>query len=334
MYFGLFGYLAYLLSRLLTAMGSLVAWPFDPMARVESPFWMTIALVVWVLIARGLLLGIAAWLQPHPLQALAQWSNTIWGLQERPELFYRRVSELLQVRLQEVGAQIVLENADAPSTAASSTPPTALHGIRLNWHRLLSYRSHFFFARQPYLQVRYRHLTYYLYASPLPGGFFVSTWLFSKHTNAQNNPLKMGLLLWRLNRMTLFEADAIEMFHLALQRAVFDVVDDYCRELALPPLDDLARRPVLHGFYARTKGASQSLGAYVTPAPMATSPVVAPSAVNTTLPFEAPLPPHPAIPPTPASPATPQNNDSGPGTIPRDKTPSPYVPVRPKRMTL
>jgi hypothetical protein len=217
-----------------------------------------------------LLLAFLSWWQPRALLAQVQWSHAMWNLEEDADRFYARLFNLLESRL-----------AARPLPFSSlSIGPCSLFATRT----LLG-------GEALYLQANYRHLTYYVYACPMPGGLYVSTWLFSKMAGWENHPLLKWLLLWRLYRMTLFGFDALEMFHLTVHGAVLDLLDDYARERGLAPLDEVARRPVLHGFYAKQKGVT-SLPA----APASGTVVAAPAPAITRLPFEAP-PELPIVPP-------------------------------------
>lgn len=219
-----------------------------------------------------LVLAFLSWWQPRALSAQAQWSHAMANLEEDADLFYARLYALLEARL-----------AARPLPFSSlSIGPCSLFATRT----LLG-------GEALYLEANYRHLTYYVYACPMPGGLYVSTWLFSRMAGWEGHPLLKWLLLWRLYRMTLFGFDALEMFHLTVHGAVLDLLDDYSRERGLPPLDEAARRPVLHGFYARRKGAMPVISAPASgtaPIPTSLSP--------TRLPFEAP-PELPVVPPTP-----------------------------------
>lgn len=229
-----------------------------------------------------LVLAFLSWGQPRALFALAQWSHAMPGLDEDADQFYARLFRLLEGRL---GARPLPFSSLTIGPSHLWATRTLLGGEAL------------------YLQARYQHLTYYVYACPMPGGLYVSTWLFSSMAGWEDHFLLKWLLLWRLYRMTLFGYDAIEMFHLTVHGALMDLLDDYSRERGLPLLDEMARRPVLHGFYARSKGlaalpgaaavaAAPTSGALPATAPAAPArlpfePIIAPPAVSgSALPFE------------------------------------------------
>ncbi len=238
------------------------------------------------------LLGLAllSWRQPRALFALAQWSHAVAGLDEDAELFYARLFRLLEDRLE----------ARPLPFSSLSMGPCPLFATRTLWGGTVTY-----------LQVRYQHLTYYVYACPMPGGLFVSTWLFSSMAGWEERPLLRWLLMWRLYRMTLFGSDCLEMFHLTVHGAVLDLLNDYTRERSLPPLDAAASRPVLHGFYARRKGVVAASGVPASgtlPGPLP-SPAPPPSPAR--LPFEPPD--GRAIIPSPPSAPLPFEGRSGSG---------------------
>ncbi len=219
-----------------------------------------------------LVLAMLSWGQPRALLALAQWSHAMPGLDEDADQFYARLFQLLEGRL---GARPLPFSSLTIGPSHLWTTRTLLGGEAL------------------YLQARYQHLTYYVYACPMPGGLYVSTWLFSSMAGWEEHPLLKWLLLWRLYRMTLFGYDAIEMFHHTVHGALMDLLDDYSRERGLPPLDEMARRPVLHGFYAKGKGlaalpATQTSEALpAAPARLPFEPIIAPPAASgSALPFE------------------------------------------------
>ena len=186
-----------------------------------------------------LVLSRLSWGQPRALFALAQWSHTLGSIDEDADRFYARLFGLLEARL---------DARPLPFSSLSLGPRrlfatcTALGGDAL------------------YLEARYRHLTYYVYACPTPGGLFVSAWLFSSMAGWEEHPLLKWLLLWRAYQMTLFGADCVEIFHHTVHGALLDLLDDYARERGLPPLDAVARQPVLHGFYVRRRGVATMPG--------------------------------------------------------------------------
>lgn len=235
--------------------------------------WFSLLLLGLVL----LVLAFLSWGQPRALFALVQWSQAMPNLDEDAAQFYARLFQLLEGRL---GARPLPFSSLTIGPSHLWATRTLLGGEAL------------------YLQARYQHLTYYVYACPMPGGLYVSTWLFSSMAGWEEHPLLKWLLLWRLYRMTLFGYDAIEMFHLTVHGTLMDLLDDYSRERGLPLLDEVARRPVLHGFYARSKGVAALPSA---PAAVALPPVVPTMpAAAARLPFEAPAE-LPLVPPAPAS---------------------------------
>jgi len=220
-----------------------------------------------------LLLAFLSWGQPRALFALAQWSHAMPLLDEDAQTFYARLFGVLEARL---GAR-----------------PLPFHSLSIGPSHLWATRN-LLGGESLYLQARYQHLTYYVYACPMPGGLYVSTWLFSSMAGWEEHPLLKWLLMWRLYRMTLFSFDSLEMFHHTVHGAVMDLLDDYSRERGLPPLDEVARRPVLHGFYAKSKGV-----AAVAATPTSGALPIAGSPSPARLPFETPVAspaPQPALP--------------------------------------
>src|SRR5205823_6124746 len=92
-----------------------------------------------------LLLGLAllSWRQPRALFALAQWSYVMENLEEDAELFYARLFALLEGRLE--------------------ARPLPFSSLSLGPCPLFATRT-LFGGSAIYLQVRYGHLTYYVYA--------------------------------------------------------------------------------------------------------------------------------------------------------------------------
>jgi len=108
--------------------------------------------------------------------------------------------------------------------------------------------------------VRYQDLSYFVYATPAPGGLHVSTWLFSKHELWQQHPLLKWLVAFHLTQMTLFQFDIMRLFHGVVQGALGTVIDELRREQGLLPLESYERRPVLSGFYASMCYGSSAAG--------------------------------------------------------------------------
>lgn len=195
----------------------------NPAGLVHLPYYCNLPL--WLLI--GILVA-RAWRQPRALQSSGHQPEFLPGFTEGPERFYAKVYERLQADL---------EASQLPFGRLSFGP-----------RRLFS-RPNPFSPRCVYLEVRYRELSYLVYALPSVGGLHISSWLFSKHERMAEHPLLKWVLWWRLSRMTLFQYDIMSLFHALVSGAVNAVIDELRAEQGLRPLEAYERRPVLRGFY-------------------------------------------------------------------------------------
>jgi hypothetical protein len=179
-----------------------------------------------------LLLACFGWGQPRIGQSIAQWGKSVDSLDEPADLFYARVYQRLRENLTAAGL---------PDSRVGFGPG-----------HLFANRT-IFGARPQYLMVRYSHLTIYLYAFRLPQGLYVSYWAFSKYTLWQDHPILKWVLFWRMYQMTLYQFDLMDMCLATINGALHEVIDEYCEERGLKPLEEFERRPVLQGFYAKYK---------------------------------------------------------------------------------
>lgn len=184
-----------------------------------------------------LLLGCIAWNQPRVTDRVWHWHQTITGLEEAPDRFYAQVHQGLQAGLQ-VRHLPLGGMGFGPSTLFETR--SILHG------------------RPLYLEARYKHATFYLYAAPTPAGFFVSEWMFSKYITWMSHPILKWFSVFYFSRQTLFQFDAVLMFGESIHATVLQVLDTYLEEADLQPLDEFERRPILHAFYSGTPGAMNS----------------------------------------------------------------------------
>lgn len=201
-----------------------------------------------------LLLACFGWGQPRIALAIEHWGKPINGLDEPHDLFYARLYQRLKERLTQAGLP--------DSTVGFG--PGHLFGNRT-----------IFGARPGYLIVRYSHLTIYVYAYRLPGGLYVSYWAFSKYTLWAEHPILKWLVFWRQYQMTLYQFDVTDMCLLTIHGALHEVIDEYCAERGLRPLEEFERRPVLQSFYAKYKQGNLPQNAYVMPLQGASLPVSA-----------------------------------------------------------
>ena len=226
-----------------------------------------------VLVAVGcflLLLACFGWNQPRIALSIERWGQPIQGLDEPSDLFYARVYQRLKQRLDEVGLP----------DSKIGFGPGHLFGNRT-----------IFGARPQYLIVRYSHLTIYIYAFRLPYGLYVSYWAFSKYTLWMEHPILKCLVLWRDFQMTLYQFDVTDMCLVTINSALHEVIDEYCVENGLKPLEDYERRPVLQSFYAKYKQGHLPPGGFVMPLP-------------TVMPIPTVMPSQPGPPPGGSAPAT------------------------------
>jgi hypothetical protein len=171
--------------------------------------------------------------QPRAMQNSAQNSERVPGYEGTPDRFYALGFDRLQADL---------ERGALPFKSISFGP------------RQLFASRHIFSPRPVYLEVRYEHFSYFVYAISGPDGLHVSSWLFSKHEAWANRPLLKYLVAWRLTQMTLFQFDIMRLFHEVVEGALGAVIDELREERGLPPLEEFERRPVLNGFYATMQG--------------------------------------------------------------------------------
>lgn len=197
---------------------------------VQVFFWVNLGLFL-------LLLACYGWGQPRMTLAIENWSHTVKGFDEAPDLFYARLYQRLKEAL----------------TEAQLPDATIGFGSR----HLFGNRT-IFGARPQYLMVRYTHLSFYIYAFPLPGGLYVSYCAFSKYTLWEDHPIIKLLLAWRNYHMTIYQYDVTDMCLGLIRGSLHQVIDSYCAERGLKPLEEYERRPVLHSFYARYKQAGAS----------------------------------------------------------------------------
>lgn len=174
-----------------------------------------------------------AWGQPHPSQALSRWSCLLPTGSETPEAFYARLYQAL-------GETFVAQ-------------PLPLRRVSFGPRPLFATRT-VLGGRPLYLQIRYSHLSYYIYVCPAPGGLFISSWLFSRYSLWEQNVLLrwlvLGVLAWLHRGLTLFGYDCIEIFETVTHQTLLDVIEAVSFEEGLPPLPTLATRPVRQSFYA------------------------------------------------------------------------------------
>lgn len=178
-----------------------------------------------------LILGSIAWGQPRAGNRVFYWHQTIAGLDETPDRFYAQVYQALRESL----------NLRQISLAGFGFGPTRLYE-----------GSHIFTDRPLYLEARYKHLTYYLYASQTPAGFFVSTWMHSKYVRGDDKPTVLPAGFRYFARQTLFQYDATLMFSESVHTVVLSVLDQYIQDQQLKPLEAAERVPVMHAFYGRS----------------------------------------------------------------------------------
>lgn len=184
-----------------------------------------------LLIAIGVVLlyyGCKVYGQPDPFDAIMSWHKTVAGLNETPERFYAQVFQALKEGL---------ERYEIPLTGFGFGPSHL-------------FKTHSIFAERPlYLQVRYEHLTYYLYCGHGPNGFFVSTWMYSPFVGTDNHLAPTQVTFRRFGKQTMFQHDATMMFIESVHPIVLGVLERYLAEQNLKPLEEMEKRPVMHAFY-------------------------------------------------------------------------------------
>lgn len=183
-----------------------------------------------------IILGIGAFVmaclthgQPRANNSIWHWNYLVPGLEESPDAFYEQVHRLLQE-----GVQV---------------ERIPLKGLGFGPTHLFEQRT-IFGDRPLYMEARYKHTTYYLYASPTPAGLYVSQWLFSKYVYHPADPFIIRFAVaWHKYQQTLFQHDATLMFGHSMHKTVLAVLDRYIEEQGLTPLDAFERRPVLAPMY-------------------------------------------------------------------------------------
>ena len=186
-----------------------------------------------------LVLGSKLYNQPRVGEQISAWHTVVPVPNEAAEHFYARLYQALQSSLQERQGE-----GEAPVEIV-------LTGMGFGPHRLFATPS--LFAERPvYLQVRYQHLKYYVYAGQSPAGLFVSAWGYSNYHigEGSNFQILFTKRAWQyFARQTLFQYDATSMFVHSVQEILSQTVDHYREEEGLKPLEAMERRPVMHAFY-------------------------------------------------------------------------------------
>lgn len=223
-------------------------------------------------------LGCVAWRRRRAGDRIAYWHQTIVGLEEDPNRFYAQVHQVLKARLE--------------------APEMALVGF--GFGPLREFETTSIFGPRPlYLGVRYKHLTFYVYAGQTPAGFFVSTWLYHQWLRGderEERPGQQAKARRYDSRETMFQYDTVLMFIESVQTIVLEVLDRYIQEQGLKPLEAYERRPILHAFYRN------ALTAYHQPITTPHQPITAPHQSSDLpsggLPYSPPQPApfHPATP--------------------------------------
>ena len=178
-----------------------------------------------------LFLAMRVYHQPLAGDRIAYWHNSIPRLEEDPQRFYARVYQALKAGLER--QQVELSDLGFGPVRLFET------------HSVFSYRPLYFSAR-------YKHLTYYVFASPTPSGLFLSTWMFSalmKGGGGEGKSLLLPGAYRYYARQTMFQHDAVLLFEEAMHAVVLEVVDLYRAEKSLAPLEEYERRPIYHAFY-------------------------------------------------------------------------------------
>jgi hypothetical protein len=222
-----------------------------------------------------LVLACFGWGQPRVDLTVEHWSRCVAGLSEPADLFYARVYQRLKARLTQ---------ASLPDSRIGFGPGHLFGNGTI------------FGARPRYLIIRYADTVVYVYAFPLPDGLFVSYWAFSRFTLWLEHPLLKYFAVMSPKPVTLYRYDVMELCLTVIHSALFEVIDEYCLERGLAPLEEHERRPVLHSFYAKYKQG------HLPPIGYAPSGYVMPVAPVAPLPSSGPTPlPSTANPPMPNS---------------------------------
>ena len=218
------------------------------------------SLLGWALIL--LLLGVRSWFQPRVVFQSDRQPQMVPAPDESPEGFYTRLYGTMKY--------------------AFETRPMPVSKVGFGHKHLFATRT-IFSARPVYFQVKYSHLTYYVYAVRAPDGLFVSSWLYSKYTPLEHIPLKplQFLLSWRVFQQTMFQADMENLFHSIAAAALGDVVNSYRLEQGLAPLEAHEKRPAQTAFY-EPNGERRSAGYLL--------PIQLPAQANDSAPVALPTP--------------------------------------------
>jgi hypothetical protein len=167
--------------------------------------------------------------QPRVKDRVGHWHHTFPDLDTQPDTIYTGVYQALRSSLQE--------------------RDVALYGLGFGPTRFFA-RASLLAERPLYLHVRYRHLSYYLYAGQTPAGLFVSSWFYDKYLLGEQRLLAPTKKAWRyFSKQTLFEHDAALMFVLSVHELVTGLLNEQLVEKGLQPMEELERRPILHAFY-------------------------------------------------------------------------------------
>lgn len=214
----------------------------------------TILLLIIAVVAFAL--ACRAWGQPRVMDRVTYWNAKVGGLDITADDFFKEVYQDLRSRVELQGV--------------------SLSGLDFGPKTLFENRS-VFSQRPRYLCARYRHLTFYLYATPSPFGLYVSYSVYSKYVKGENESqiFTRGARKFFM-RQTLFQYDAGIVFIESMKATVLAVIDRYTEEKGLKPLEEYERRPVYHAFYSST----------LPPVP---APVVNPSALLSGHPFPDPV---------------------------------------------
>lgn len=188
-----------------------------------------------VLVAVGcflLFLACFGWGQPLVPHSIQHWEHVVPGLDESADLFYARTYQSLKERLARAGL---------PDSVIGFGPGHLFgHGT-------------VFGPRPQYLIVRYGDLVVYVYAFRLDASLFISYWAFSKSMLWAAHPLLRLLPARRPALQTLYRYDVTTMGLALIHGTIQEMLESYCEERGLKPLEEHERRPVLHSFYALYK---------------------------------------------------------------------------------
>ncbi|MBV9864759.1 MAG: hypothetical protein JO316_05385 [Abitibacteriaceae bacterium] len=191
-----------------------------------------------------LILACFGWGQPRVFHNIEHWEHAVPGLDEAADLFYARVYQRLKERL----ALAALPDSKI------GFGPGHLFG-----------NGTIFGARPQYLIIRYDFLVVYVYAFRLDSALFVSYWAFSKYTLWAEHPLLRYVPVWRYDPLTLYRYDVMTMCLTLIRASLQEVIDSYCEERGLKPLEEFEKRPVLQSFYAKYKLGAMPQNGYVMP---------------------------------------------------------------------